>query len=911
MDSDGGAITRRDTMKLAAGAAVVAGAALGEPVSGATARAQPVAARWLGDVAPPAGPDLSWGLSYGLSWGVPWPRGTLRKDSTLTAHGPDGTPVPLQSWPLAYWPDGSLKWTGHAAGGTMSAPEIRIEPGRGTPPAAPVIVTERPDAVVIRTGTSAYVLPRSGPVLIAEATRDGKARLRNGRLICLRQDSADIGAPAIRTEAFESLVQSVHVEQKGPVRALVRIDGVHSGRGRSWMPFTIRIAVFADGGMARIVHSLVFDGDGEKDFLSGLGIRFDVPMADEPQNRHIRFAGEGTGLWGEAVRNLPGWQPELFTLAPRFQDQLDGRPIPMLAEMDAKTRDQLLQVPSFGDFKLFQGGSRQFTVTKRRKPGLAWIKADHGGRASGLAYVGGTSGGVSLGLRDFWQRHPTAIEVNGADGDIATLTMWLWSPDGGAMDLRHYSDGPHGLDINYEDYEEGFATATGIGRTSELFLWLHDATPSRDMLAAMAGVVRAPPLLAVSPAHLHATGVFGLWSLPDRSTPVKARLEEEYDRLLAFYAQEVEQRDWYGFWDYGDIMHSYDDDRHVWRYDVGGYAWDNSEMGSDLWLWYGFLRSGDAGRFRMAEAMTRHTSEVDFYHVGRFAGLGTRHGVRHWGDGAKEPRISMAPIRRFLHYLTADERTGDLMRMVVDADHAIAAISPVRKIMEPSRFPAVARSGPDWFAFAGNWMTEWERTGDSRWRDKILRGMKALATMPDGLFTGPPLGYDPETGQLFDIGYHFKVYYLLTMIFGGAEVLFELDTLLDMPDFDAALVRYGETWNLPEAERVKALGPGALNPLFGGEKLYTTVWYARMTAYAAWKKKDPALARRAWTELLRGRGGVLPKPFLQAPARETAGPATLEPRREIPGLTTNNVAQWSLNFVELLALAGDAAPDAL
>jgi len=27
---------------------------------------------------------------------------------------------------------------------------------------------------------------------------------------------------------------------------------------------------------------------------------------------------------------------------------------------------------------------------------------------------------------------------------------------------------------------------------------------------------------------------------------------------------------WYGFWNFGDVMHTYDSYRHVWRYDVGG-----------------------------------------------------------------------------------------------------------------------------------------------------------------------------------------------------------------------------------------------------------------------------------------------------------------------------------------------------
>ena len=76
-------------------------------------------------------------------------------------------------------------------------------------------------------------------------------------------------------------------------------------------------------------------------------------------------------------------------------------------------------------------------------------------------------------------------------------------------------------------------------------------------------------------------------------------------------------------------------------------AWDNSELGTDSWLWYSFLRTGRADIFRLAEAMTRQTGEVDTYHFGPMAGLGTRHGVIPWGDGAKEARIGQAAFRRF------------------------------------------------------------------------------------------------------------------------------------------------------------------------------------------------------------------------------------------------------------------------
>lgn len=138
--------------------------------------------------------------------------------------------------------------------------------------------------------------------------------------------------------------------------------------------------------------------------------------------------------------------------------------------------------------------------------------------------------------------------------------------------------------------------------------------------------------------YLHAQQAFGVWSLPDRSTSFRARVEDRLDAYIDFYRKAIEQNKWYGFWNYGDVMHAYDPVRHTWRYDIGGFAWDNTELASNMWLWYNFLRTGREDIWRMAEAMTRHTAEVDVYHIGPNAGLGSRHNVSHWGCGAKEAR---------------------------------------------------------------------------------------------------------------------------------------------------------------------------------------------------------------------------------------------------------------------------------
>ncbi|GAE95208.1 hypothetical protein JCM21714_4422 [Gracilibacillus boraciitolerans JCM 21714] len=112
---------------------------------------------------------------------------------------------------------------------------------------------------------------------------------------------------------------------------------------------------------------------------------------------------------------------------------------------------------------------------------------------------------------------------------------------------------------------------------------------------------------------------------------IEEKLENSLDKVIEFYRNEIEQRKWYGFWDFGDFMHSYDPVRHQWCYDLGGYAWQNTELAPNLWLWFSFMRKPSEEIFTVAEAMTRHTSEVDQYHLGQYQGFGSRHNVTHWG----------------------------------------------------------------------------------------------------------------------------------------------------------------------------------------------------------------------------------------------------------------------------------------
>ncbi len=861
----------------------------------AAAAPEPVALHWLGE-APP--------MPTGASWGVPWARGAVRKDQLFRLATADGRALPLQSWPLAYWPDGSLKWTGFATvadAGAVGPLKLEAAPASRQASGPAVRVQAGADAIEVDTGALKCRLPRRGAILVDSLEVEGRVVARGGRLLAVIQDGPEQDALSAPPRAqYVSQIEDARVEQSGPVRAVVRVRGHHrlAGGERKILPFDVRLYFYADQPQVRLVHTVVYDGDEQKDFIRGLGLAFDVPLREQMHNRHVRLGGEGSGLWAEPVQPATGRASLMHQGRDLYPDQVAGQRLPAREDLSAAGRSLLDDWAVWDAYKLVQSSADGFRIQKRTNARSAWIDAGAGARASGLAFVGDVSGGLAVAVKDFWQSFPAGLEVHGAASAEAELRVWLWSPDAPAMDMRHYDTRAHGLDASYEDVQPGFSSPHGVARTSELTLFPFASVPSKQHTVQAGQIARQTPLLVATPTYLHSVPAFGVWSLPDRSTAGKAWVEDQLDAALLFYQKEIEQRRWYGFWDYGDVMHGYDRVRHTWRYDIGGYAWDNSELVPDMWLWYSFLRSGRADVFRMAEAMTRHTGEVDVHHLGRFAGLGSRHNVRHWGDGAKEARISQAALRRFYHYLTTDERTGDLMRDVVDVDRTLLELDPMRAAMPVSRWPtqqpARARVGPDWLALIGNWMTEWERTGDTQYRDRIVAGMDSIAGMPYGLFSGPGvLGYDPRTKRLYnEAGPDSKHTSHLVTIMGGAEVVFELAGMLDHPGWTEAWLAYCTKYSAA----VDGVGGGS-NPQ----------WHARLTAYAARQGRDPQLAARAWRELLGG-GPRGPRRAMYAPMRIDP-PEVLRPIEEVPSLSTNSAAQWALNAIQVLELVGEHIPE--
>jgi hypothetical protein len=925
---------------------LLAFAFLGSPrlVAGAeasnTTNSQVVNVDWVGGT-----PNYTSGATFGL----PWPRGKYDAKKTIFTASDGSTAVQLQSWITGYWPDGSIKWSAHAVPAseavpsgykiTASGPAVGNSTGcRRRVRRALDMAIESDNDITVDTGKIKASFPKSGPVMVSSIrTSSGKIVGTNGKLVLRSQNAIvdyedeNISNLAVEHYEFEGVVTDATVEEDSSTRALVTVKGKHqivSGTAASshvpWLPFTVRFYLYANSEAIRIVHSIVFDGNSTKDYITGLGVRFEVPLAgEELYDRHIRIAGPDDGMLSEAVKGITGLRrdPGAAVRSAQFK----GEKLANASTWDQRVTTRLHWIPAWNDYRLTQLSPDGFNLQKRTKQGQSWVKISSATRAGGLAYLGGGSvGGLAVGLRDFWKRYPTSLDISNAATDTGRITLWLYSPSGPPMDLRPYHDGLgqdtyakqlDALEITYEDYEPGYNTPYGIGRTNELFVYAFDKTPTQEKLVALNTHTNEPPVLFASPEHIHESKALGTyWKLPgqDDSGTASQVIEKHLNFLIDFIRNQISTRRWYGFWDHGDFFHSYDVDRHTWRYDIGGYAWDNSELSPDIFFWDQFLRTGNLDVYRFAEAQARHGGEVDSYHIGDFKSLGTRHGVQHWADSAKQVRVSTPIYRRVFYYVTGgDERTGDLIRDVMDVEKAFVLVDARRKVREPDVIyvpdptALYISLGIDWAGAMISFLLEWERRGP-RWeeaRSKILRGTADIPKLKFGFVSGEAY-YNSENGAISpgptDPNNNGSVIIShLSGSFGMLEVITQLMDHMgeDTPaGFEQAFTDYCYYYGASRAEQEARYGKN-----FGSVTLRQG--HSRFTAYAAHKQGNNATtAARAWREFFSTDGLLATAPWATV---RVDGSKVLIPVDEASWLGTNDVALYGLAGIQNLALIGN------
>jgi len=871
-----------------------------------------------------------------VTFGVPHSRGVLSREESLRLVDESGKAIPVQTKTTAFWPDGSVKWTAHSAV-LDTDKNYTVEKGENPCASSVLTASQAADGTVTVESDLLFCRIENGThnLISALVRKQTSHTPMSAQLVGYLERAKDVrGLETHELFKFTGTTTKVTLEEAGPLRAVVKIEGDHEiemNRAKVF-PFVVRLYFYAGSDEVKIVHTFIFNANEETDLLRGIAVEFSVATGGALHNRHVGFVGEtgmfyegvqpmyvGGGVWGRKnpKRKAAGEVDERVLMYER--QQLDGQ----FVTIDPVEFEDYLEIvednAAFSDFRLTQNSSDSYAITKRSKPNCAYIDITHGTRSNGTIFLGTEAGIVAAGIKDFWQKAPMAVEVKGMTTDKAKMTLWLWSRYAEPCDFRAYDTVSHAY-----SYGGVMNVPEGVANTNEIYLKLFDAMPGKQPVVDFASDFQSDSLLIADPEVYGDTGVFGsYWIQPKEE---KYRIEAFEKALLGyvrFYIKEVEQRRWYGFWDYGDVMHTYDPIRHSWRYDVGGYAWQNTELCNTYVNWLTFLRTGDYDIYRFARAMSRHCSEVDTYHLGKYAMLGTRHNVRHWGCGAKEPRISMAGHHRFYYYLTADERIGDVMDFVKDVDNRCDYKDPMGGFFQPKHDPehrnyAHVRVGPDWTSYAINWLIRWERFEDTQYRDKLLTGIESLKKAPLRLASGSTFHYDHRDNILHYMGAENPAGHThvgdgnyqqhMVVCFGGPETWMELCELLDHDDeLKDMLAQFGELYAMTPEERYAATNNLITEKNDRAWEGHGPVWGLRTYAYTAWLKDRPDLMEKAlenlkfdgdlesvigdWTEGRVFADGTLN--IYPIEAKDTP-----RPMDEMKYAKTNGIAQWSLNYME-------------
>ncbi|MDF2648905.1 MAG: hypothetical protein K0Q73_4710, partial [Paenibacillus sp.] len=346
--------------------------------------------------------------SCGVTWGVPWHIGELNRSQagTFTLIDPSGNSLALQSWPTAYWPDGSVKWTAHAAsfdkpeseGYTLQAAD---EQSIAIHARSRMKVTQSADAVTVDTGVIRCIVGKQGKSFIRALYHGEKLISSDGSLVCIREERRTTSSGRLyQEESFRGEVTSVTIEQEGPSRVVLMVEGEHISKksDRSWLPFRLRLYFYVNQASIRIVHTSLFNGDPQEDFVKGLGISFTLPLKAPLYNRYVRFAGD-TGFFSESPRHLSTWRTKGVYMD-MFWRQQAGEAIAFDHEKDAKFKALLDDSAAWDSFKLMQLSADSYSVVKQTYEECSPVKAVSGNRAKGLVYAGDTHGGLAAGLRN-------------------------------------------------------------------------------------------------------------------------------------------------------------------------------------------------------------------------------------------------------------------------------------------------------------------------------------------------------------------------------------------------------------------------------------------------------------------------------------------------------------------------------
>jgi hypothetical protein len=485
---------------------------------------------------------------------VPFPKGLLTDPEAVCLRDPDGRLVPLQRLPLARWSDGSVKWLlldflvpGTSEGSAVWSLDLITSASQ--PEIAALRVTELANAIAIDTGAASFQVGRAALQPFSSVKVNEADLLDASRTRVVLTDAN--GKQAI------GKVERVTLESRGPLHATVHLEGRFPGRVR--MRFVARLGFYAGTGLVRL--ALTVHNPNRARHAGGL---WDL---GDPGSMLFRDLTLELGLteverltWTAAVGQTPrvtrpaGWE--------LYQDSSGGDNWNSRNHVNREGR-----VPcSFRGYRLRTAEGEEL-----------------GRRASPVMSLHGPRGALTVGVPEFWQQFPKALEAK--DGLLRVrLLPGQWA------DLHELQGGEQKTHVVW------LAFGPEGGSPSDLD-WVHQ--PARAQVP--------PEWCAASHALPHFLPV-----LDGARTPLDELLAEAVTGANSHFARR-EIIDEYGWRHYGDL---YAD--HEAAY-YKGSAPIVSHYNNQYDVVYGailqYLRTGEIRWFDLFDPLARHVVDVDVYHT--------------------------------------------------------------------------------------------------------------------------------------------------------------------------------------------------------------------------------------------------------------------------------------------------------
>lgn len=470
--------------------------------------------------------------------GVPLAQGALADAAEALLLSADGQEAPLQTAVLARWPDGSIRWLLVDFQVDLAPHEkktwiLRYGPGTKRPAVANPLQLATPDSHVTIT---------TGPLRL------------------------DLSAEQFR------LLDAAWLDANG--------DGQFADDER---------VTGAEGA------GIVLTAPGGRQFRADLA---EAKMAVEesgPLRACVLFEGTHAAEQGHLLRYVVRvhafrGQPFVklhYTFLNDHQDallaQLDSLELRFSAGT-ANGLEYLLDGRSAAGGRLFQVDENRYELDGQSA----------GKRGAGWAALAGPRAGLAVGVREFWQNWPKALEIGSGQLRVGIC------PD---FPTGKY-DGHPLLEENklYYYLRDGmYSFKIGVARTHELWATFFGGPANAEGLSAFFRAAEEPLLAACEPLHVSETLALG--DFPPADPSKYDGYDAWLDRALgAQLRRRLAERE-FGMLNYGD-----------W-YGERQVNWGNLEYDLAHGLFLQYLRTGDRRFFLRAEQAARHHIDVDTVHA--------------------------------------------------------------------------------------------------------------------------------------------------------------------------------------------------------------------------------------------------------------------------------------------------------